>query len=116
LLNYSVILIIVKMSTSIVGDIIISALSFSSLVFFIFKIRRPFKNHNFNTFAYIILLLIVYSLIVRFFVFFVNKDGIDPKLQGFLITYPCINLVICSYLLSNQWVYDLLIFIHGQQN
>ena len=37
-------------------------------------------------------------------------------MQGFLATYPCINFVICSYLLSNQWVYDLLIFIHGQNN
>ena len=73
-------IIIVKMSNSVVGDIIISGLSFTSLVFFLFKIRRPFKNHNFNTFAYIILLLIIYSLIVRFFVFFVNKDGINAKL------------------------------------
>ena len=89
------------MAKNIVGDIIISGLAFSSLAFLFIKIRNPFKNHKFNTFAYIILLLIIYSLIVRSFFFFVSKDGIAPKLQGFLITYPCINLVICSYLLSN---------------
>lgn len=45
------------------GDIIISVGAFISLGFLLFKIRKPFKAHAFNTFAYIILLLIVYSLV-----------------------------------------------------
>lgn len=98
------------------SNILISTGAFASLLYTIFKIRRPFKQHSFNTFAYIILLLIMYSLVVRSFYFFVDKPNISPKLQGFISTYPSINLVICSYLLSNQWVYDLLIFIHGNQN
>lgn len=97
-------------------NLIISSLSFATLVFTLIKVRKPFKQHSFNTFAYIILLLIIYSLIVRSFYFFIDKEDISPKLQGFVATYPSINLVICSYLLSNQWVYDLLIFIHGSQN
>ena len=104
------------MSLDYFGNIAISTLGFISLVYTFLKIRRPFKQHSFNTFAYIILLLIVYSLIVRSFFFLVDKDDISAKMQGFIATYPSINLVICSYLLSNQWVYDLLIFIHGSQN
>jgi len=95
------------------GNLLISAAAFATLLFTIIKVRKPFKQHSFNTFAYIILLLLVYSLIgknhsdlhsiVRSFFFFVDKDGISPKLKGFVATYPAINLVICSYLLSNQW-------------
>ena len=92
----------------------ISVGAFLSLVYSLFKVRRPFKQHSFNTFAYIILLLLVYGLTgklkviimiiqVRCFFFFIDKEGISPKLRGFLATYPAINLVICSYLLSNQW-------------
>lgn len=96
-----------------IENIVISSGAFATLVFMLIKVRRPFKQHAFNTFAYIIMLLITYSLIVRSFFFMVDKNGISAKLQGFVQTYPSINLVICSYLLSNQWVYDLLIFIHG---
>ena len=102
------------------GNIVISIGAIASLGFMIFKIRKPFKKHSFNTFAYIIMLLIAYSLlgnycialwdlfllnvfIVRAFFFFIDFGKINPKIQGFLATYPCINLVICSYLLSNQW-------------
>lgn len=45
------------------GNIVISTCAFASLLFTLIKIRKPFKSHSFNTFAYIILLLIVYSLI-----------------------------------------------------
>lgn len=83
------------------GNIIISSGAFACLVFTFIKIRKPFKQHSFNTFAYIILLLLIYSLIVRSFFFLVDKPGISAKLSGFLQTYPSINLVICSYLLSN---------------
>jgi hypothetical protein len=109
------------------GNVIISTGAALSLGLLCFKIKKPFKQHSFNTFAYIILLLIVYALIgkycliirdyihefkasvnntenvVRAFYFFIDKDSIGPKMQGFLATYPSINLVICSYLLSNQW-------------
>ena len=44
------------------GNIIISMFALISLGFLIFTIRRPFKSHSFNTFDYIILLLICYSL------------------------------------------------------
>lgn len=99
-----------------VENILISSMAGASLVFVLLKIRRPFKQHVFNTFAYIVMLMIVYSLAVRVFYFLVDKPGIAPKIQGFVETYPSINLVISSYLLSNQWVYDLLIFIHGPHN
>ena len=46
-----------------VGNILIGLGALSSLSYLCFKIRKPFKTHSFNTFAYIILLLIVYSLI-----------------------------------------------------
>jgi hypothetical protein len=46
-----------------VGNMFISTLSIGSLAMLFFKIRKPFKGHSFNTFAYIILLLIVYALI-----------------------------------------------------
>jgi hypothetical protein len=96
------------------GNILISLFAAGSLSYLVYKVKAPFKSHSFNTFAYIILLLIVYALIgkhnkpeiiriVRVFYFFVDKNEIDYKIQGFLATYPCINLVICSYLLSNQW-------------
>lgn len=45
------------------GNIIISVGALISLGLLLFKIRKPFKSHAFNTFAYIILLLIIYSLI-----------------------------------------------------
>lgn len=45
------------------GNILISLGALASLGFLLFKIRRPFKSHSFNTFAYIILLLIAYSLV-----------------------------------------------------
>ena len=51
------------MSINPTGNIIISACGFASLAYMLFKIRKPFKTHAFNTFAYIILLLIIYSLI-----------------------------------------------------
>lgn len=72
------------MSMDYFGNIIISAMSFMSLAYTLFKVRKPFKAHSFNTFAYIILLLIFYSLIVRSFFFFVDKDGISAKLSGFI--------------------------------
>lgn len=84
-----------------IENILISSAAFATLVFLLIRIRRPFKQHAFNTFAYIIMLLITYSLIVRSFYFFVGKDDISAKMQGFIMTYPSINLVICSYLLSN---------------
>jgi hypothetical protein len=95
------------------GNVVISTSALASLGLLCYKIKKPFKQHSFNTFAYIILLLIVYALFVRAFYFLIDKDQLSPKMTGFLATYPSINLVICSYLLSNQWVYDLLIFIHG---
>lgn len=96
------------------GNIFISMMSVGSLSLLYYKVRKPFKGHSFNTFAYIILLLIVYALIgnsiihthsfvVRTFYFLIDKDSLSPKMLGFVATYPCINLVICSYLLSNQW-------------
>jgi len=45
------------------GNIFISMLSVGSLSLLYYKVRKPFKDHSFNTFAYIILLLIVYALI-----------------------------------------------------
>lgn len=42
-------------------------------------------------------------LIVRMCFFCIDGASVSPKMQGFLATYPCINFVICSYLLSNQW-------------
>lgn len=39
---------------------------------------------------------------VRIFYFCVDEST-NLKTQSFLATYPCINFVICSYLLSNQW-------------
>jgi len=98
------------------GNILISLFALASLSFMFHTIRKPFKSHSFNTFAYIILLLLSQALLVRFFFFFIDHDSIATKTRGFLATYPCINLVISSYLLSNQWVYDLLIFIHGHRN
>lgn len=44
------------------GNILIGLGATASLGYVIFKIRQPFKTHSFNTFAYIILLLICYSL------------------------------------------------------
>ena len=45
------------------GNILISLFAAGSLSFLVYKIKAPFKSHSFNTFAYIILLLIVYALI-----------------------------------------------------
>ena len=59
------------------GNIIIALGALSSLGYLCYKIRKPFKNHNFNTFAYIILLLIVYSLIGK-------KRNITPKSSNVL--------------------------------
>ena len=108
------------------GNILISLCAAGSLGYLFFKVRAPFKSHSFNTFAYIILLLIVYALIgkltqllfisfsnyltlsnhvyfiVRIFYFFVDMPkNENPKIVAFLATYPQINFVICSYLLSN---------------
>lgn len=46
-----------------VGNILIGLLSVGTLGYLVHRVRKPFKQHSFNTFAYIILLLIVYSLI-----------------------------------------------------
>jgi len=45
------------------ANILISLFAAGSLSFLVYKIKAPFKSHSFNTFAYIILLLIVYALI-----------------------------------------------------
>jgi hypothetical protein len=45
------------------GNILISLFAAGSLSYLVYKIKAPFKSHSFNTFAYIILLLIVYALI-----------------------------------------------------
>ena len=45
------------------GNILISLFAAGSLSYLFYKIKAPFKSHSFNTFAYIILLLIVYALI-----------------------------------------------------
>lgn len=44
------------------GNIVISTSALATLGILSFKIKKPFKQHSFNTFAYIILLLIVYAL------------------------------------------------------
>ena len=84
-----------------VENILISSMAGATLVFVLLKIRKPFKQHMFNTFAYIVMLMIVFALSVRVFFFLVDKPGIAPKIQGYVETYPSINLVISSYLLSN---------------
>ena len=45
------------------GNVFISLMSIGSLALLYYKVRKPFKQHSFNTFAYIILLLIVYALV-----------------------------------------------------
>lgn len=49
------------------GNVIISTCAAASLGLLCYKIKKPFKQHSFNTFAYIILLLIVYALIGKLF-------------------------------------------------
>jgi hypothetical protein len=44
------------------GNVVISTSALASLGLLCYKIKKPFKQHSFNTFAYIILLLIVYAL------------------------------------------------------
>ena len=45
------------------GNILISLFAAGSLSYLVYKVKKPFKSHSFNTFAYIILLLIVYALL-----------------------------------------------------
>ena len=53
------------MSSNPVGNTLIGLGALTCLGYLCLKIRKPFKAHSFNTFAYIILLLIVYSLISK---------------------------------------------------
>jgi hypothetical protein len=53
------------MSSNPFGNTLIGLGAFFCLGYLCYKIRKPFKDHKFNTFAYIILLLIVYSLISK---------------------------------------------------
>lgn len=49
------------------GNVVISTTALATLGILCLKIKKPFKQHSFNTFAYIILLLIVYALIGKFY-------------------------------------------------
>ena len=94
------------------GNVLIGIGGAFTLGFVAFKVKKPFKTHKLNTFAHIILLLLIYSLIskpymltvlVRIFYFFIDVPNTSARLAAFLMTYPSINMVICSYLLSNKW-------------
>jgi hypothetical protein len=76
------------------GNIFISMMSVGSLSLLYYKVRKPFKGHSFNTFAYIILLLIVYalignsiiihSLICSPYILFLGRQGfVEPEDAGF---------------------------------
>jgi hypothetical protein len=103
------------MSISLIGNLIIALSALITLGSLIFRIRKPFKNHKFNTFSYIMLLLFIYSLIgnycsfsftlysVRMFYFLVDLDNISARMSAFLLTYPIISNVIISYTISNLW-------------
>jgi len=47
------------------GNILISVGAAITLASAIYTVRKPFKAHKFNTFSYIILILLVYSLISK---------------------------------------------------
>lgn len=47
------------------GNILISVGAAITLASTIYTVRKPFKAHQFNTFSYIILILLVYSLISK---------------------------------------------------
>ena len=99
-------------NTEAVGNALISVMAFFSLSYVLYKVRKPFKEHKFNTFSYIILILLVYGMfskdsfvllaLVRMFFVLIDNDS-KPRFKTFLATYPQVNLVITSYLLSNQW-------------
>ena len=73
------------MSMLVPGNLIVCLSAAATLGFTLYKVRAPFKSHSFNTFAYIILLLITYAIagkkdifidVVRVFYLFVDKSNI----------------------------------------
>lgn len=43
------------------------------------------------------------------------NGGIPVSIRAFLITYPSLNIIICSMFLQYPWIFDVIVLTHGRR-
>lgn len=109
-----------------VAAIIVSAGVGVPSLFILFKgTQKTRKNHLMNVFSQLFLALFSLGLLIRCFYWTVwlnqgtpmdpNDKGVSLNMRAFMLTYPQINILICSFLIQYPWLYDYILIQHGRQ-
>ena len=89
--------------------------------------KRPRKTHMMNVFNQQFFALMFMGFVVRSFLWVVwvdpgkilqdtkesEKLAVPIGVRAFLITYPTLNQMICSFLIQYPWLYDHIVLLPG---
>ena len=93
--------------------------------------KKPRKQHLMNVFSQFFMALLFMGAFIRSLYWLnwvwpgvpLNKDdpstkeqeiGMPIGLRAFLMTYPQINVLICSFLIQYPWLYDFILLQNGR--
>lgn len=109
-----------------VSALLVSALvGVPGLVYLMKGTVKPRKSHLMNVFSQLFFSLFSVGLLVRMFYWtsWISQGtpkseddfGVSLNVRAFMITYPQINVLICSFLIQYPWLYDYILIQHGRQ-
>ena len=98
----------------------------SGLYILVKNTRAPLKSHYMSPFNHFFFALFFSGSLVRCFYWVMYAWPGEPSkehvsltipigLRVFLITYPQVNVLVCSFLLNYPWLYDYILIQNGRQ-
>jgi multisubunit Na+/H+ antiporter MnhB subunit len=88
--------------------------------------RKPMKKHLMNVFNQIFFALFFAGALVRCFYWIMFawpgeasdsdhtlQSGLPIGIRAFLVTYPQLNILVCSFLIQYPWLYDFMLLQNG---